>query len=227
MKLLAVETSTEACSAALFIDGEVQERFELAPKVHTQLILPMIDSLMAEAGLRPQQLDALAFSRGPGSFTGVRIATGVIQGIALGADLPVVPVSTLAAIAQDLFDHSQENAAFVAMDARMGEIFWGVYQRDALGYAELIGDEAVTPANAVAFPELTGVGIGSGWGVYHQELMVRLAGFVNDYKADRLPRAGAIARLGARGFELGMAVAVEQAMPVYLRDKVAKKESER
>ncbi|MDI1229987.1 MAG: tRNA (adenosine(37)-N6)-threonylcarbamoyltransferase complex dimerization subunit type 1 TsaB [Methylobacter sp.] len=227
MKLLAVETSTEACSAALFIDGEVQERFELAPKVHTQLILPMIDSLMAEAGLRPQQLDALAFSRGPGSFTGVRIATGVIQGIALGADLPVVPVSTLAAIAQDLFDHSQENAAFVAMDARMGEIFWGVYQRDALGYAELIGDEAVTPANAVAFPELTGVGIGSGWGVYHQELMARLGGFVNDYKADRLPRAGAISRLGARGFELGMAVAVEQAMPVYLRDKVAKKESER
>lgn len=227
MKLLAVETSTEACSAALFIDGEVQERFELAPKVHTQLILPMIDSLMAEAGLRPQQLDALAFSRGPGSFTGVRIATGVIQGIALGADLPVVPVSTLAAIAQDLFDHSQENAAFVAMDARMGEIFWGVYQRDALGYAELIGDEAVTSANAVVFPELTGVGIGSGWGVYHQELMVRLAGFVNDYKTDRLPRAGAIARLGARGFELGMAVAVEQAMPVYLRDKVAKKESER
>jgi tRNA threonylcarbamoyladenosine biosynthesis protein TsaB len=227
MKLLAVETSTEACSAALFIDGEVFERYELAPKVHTQLILPMIDSLMAEAGLKPQQLDALAFSRGPGSFTGVRIATGVIQGIALGADLPVVPVSTLAAIAQDLFDHSQENTAFVAMDARMGEIFWGVYQRDALGYAELIGNEAVTPADAVEFPDLTGVGIGSGWGVYPQELTTRLAGLVSHYKADRLPRAGAIARLGARGLEQGLAVAAEQAMPVYLRDKVAKKESER
>ncbi|MDD4907251.1 MAG: tRNA (adenosine(37)-N6)-threonylcarbamoyltransferase complex dimerization subunit type 1 TsaB, partial [Methylobacter tundripaludum] len=86
MKLLAVETSTEACSAALFIDGDIKERFELAPKEHTKLILPMIDSLMADAGLKPQQLDALAFSRGPGSFTGVRIATGVIQGIALGAD---------------------------------------------------------------------------------------------------------------------------------------------
>jgi tRNA threonylcarbamoyladenosine biosynthesis protein TsaB len=227
MKLLAVETSTEACSAALFIDGEVAERYALAPKEHTKLILPMIDSLMVDAGLKPQQLDALAFSRGPGSFTGVRIATGVIQGIALGADLSIVPVSTLAAIAQDFFDNNDDNVAFVAMDARMDEIFWGVYRRDAHGYAELIGDEAVTPSEQVEFPELTGVGIGSGWGVYHQELMTRLAGRVSHYHADLLPRAGAIARLGARGFELGLAVEVEQAMPVYLRDKVAKKESER
>lgn len=108
MKLLAVETSTEACSAALLIDGAVAERFEVSPQKHTRLILPMIDALMAEAGLMPQQLDALAFSRGPGSFTGVRIATGIIQGIAFGADLPVVPVSTLAAIAQDFFDHHAE-----------------------------------------------------------------------------------------------------------------------
>ena len=112
MKVLAVETSTDACSAALFIDGIVTERFELTPKEHTRLILPMIDNLMSEAGLRPQQLDALAFSCGPGSFTGVRIATGVIQGIALGADLPVVPVSTLAAIALDFFDsYSTEQRA--------------------------------------------------------------------------------------------------------------------
>lgn len=227
MKLLAVETSTEACSAALIIDGEVAERFELAPKEHTQLILPMIDSLMADAGLKSEQLDALAFSRGPGSFTGVRIATGVIQGIALGADLPVVPVSTLAAIAQDFFDNNEDNVAYVAMDARMDEIFWGVYRRDALGYAELIGEESVTPADSVEFPDLAGVGIGSGWGVYPQELMTRLAGLVSRYQAEMLPRAGAIARLGARGFEQGLAVAVEQAMPVYLRDKVAKKESER
>ena len=108
MKLLAVDTSTEACSAALYIDGIVNERFELTPKEHTRLILPMIDSLMSDAGLKPQQLDALAFGCGPGSFTGVRIATGVIQGIAFGADLPVVPVSTLAAIAQDFFDNNSK-----------------------------------------------------------------------------------------------------------------------
>ena len=239
MKLLAVETATEACSAALYIDGIVTERFELTPKEHTRLILPMIDSLMADAGLKPQQLDALAFGCGPGSFTGVRIATGVIQGIAFGADLPVVPVSTLAAIAQDFFDNNKAqgerlkaklatfNVAFTAMDARMGEIFWGVYQRDEQGFAELIGKESVTPAVAVEFPDRIGVGVGSGWGVYSHELMTRLAGRVSYCETENLPRAGAIARLGARGFEQGLAVAVEQAMPVYLRDKVAKKESER
>ena len=241
MKLLAVETSTEACSAALYIDGIISERFELTPKEHTRLILPMIDSLMSEAGLKPQQLDALAFSCGPGSFTGVRIATGVIQGIALGADLPVVPVSTLAAIAQDFFDNNEDkvkgerfkaelsaiNVTYTAMDARMGEIFWGVYQRDEQGFAELIGKEAVTLATEVEFPDMPGVGVGSGWGVYKQELMMRLAGLVSYYEADKLPRARSVARLGARGFQQGRAVAVEQAMPVYLRDKVAKKERER
>ncbi len=235
MKLLAVETATEACSAALFIDGEIIERYQLAPKEHTQLILPMIDSLMAEAGLKPFDLDALAFGRGPGSFTGVRIATGVIQGIAFGVDLPVVPVSTLAAIAQDFFDKEEEaqggrvseNTAFIAMDARMGEIFWGVYQRDQQGFAELIGKEAVTPAELVEFPSLTGVGVGSGWGVYKDTLMSRLEGLVSHCEPDYLPRAGIIAKLGVTGFTHGLAVAVEQAMPVYLRDKVAKKEAER
>lgn len=227
MKLLAVETSTEACSAALFIDGAVAERFEVSPQKHTRLILPMIDALMAEAGLKPRQLDALAFSRGPGSFTGVRIATGIIQGIALGADLPVVPVSTLAAIAQDFFDHHDGNVSYTAMDARMGEIFWGVYQRDQQGYAELLGREAVTSAEMIEFPELAGVGTGSGWGVYRDILTARLAGLVERCETGLLPRAGAVARLGAYGFEQGQTVDVEQAMPVYLRDKVAKKESER
>jgi tRNA threonylcarbamoyladenosine biosynthesis protein TsaB len=235
MKLLAVETATEACSAALFIDGEIIERYQLAPKEHTKLILPMIDSLMVEAGLKPMELDALAFGRGPGSFTGVRIATGVIQGIAFGADLPVVPVSTLAAIAQDYFDGEHqlnadlvsENVAFTAMDARMGEIFWGVYQRDQLGFAELIGKESVTPADKIEFPQKTGVGVGSGWGVYYVTLMNRLAGLVSHCETDYLPRASLIARLGAHGFRQGLAVSVELAMPVYLRDQVAKKESER
>jgi len=235
MKLLAVETATEACSAALFIDGEVAELYQVAPKEHAGLILPMIDSLMAQAGLKPGDLDCLAFGRGPGSFTGVRIATGVIHGIAFGADLPVVPVSTLAAIAQDFFDRDdavQErrlsaNIAFTAMDARMSEIYWGVYQRDALGFAELLGKETVIPAGSVEFPELTGVGVGSGWGVYKDTLMRRFAGLVNHCETDFLPRARSIARLGAYGFNQGLAVAVEDAMPVYLRDRVAKKESER
>jgi len=225
--MLAVETSTEACSAALYIDGEVQERFEIAPREHTKLILPMIDSLMADAQLKPQQLDALAFSRGPGSFTGVRISTGIIQGIALGADLPVVPVSTLAAIAHHYLKSSTANCAYTAMDARMGEIFWGVYQKDSEGYAELIGEELVTLAENIVFPPQLGVGIGSGWGVYQQQLSSRLGGLLQSIEVDHLPRASAIIDLGVMGYKKNQAVDVEMAMPVYLRDKVAKKESER
>ena len=229
MKLLAVETSTDACSAALLIDGVVTERFELTPKEHTKLILPMIDSLMADADLRPQQLDALAFSCGPGSFTGVRIATGVIQGIAFGADLPVVPVSTLAAVAQNYFDQSKptENIAFTAIDARIGEIFWGVYKKDEAGLAQLIGKEAVTLASDVDFPDVKGVGVGSGWGVYALELSHRLGSRVLSYDVEHYPRASAIVRLGLRDFNKGLAVPVELAMPVYLRDKVAQTEAER
>lgn len=241
MKLLAVDTATEACSAALMIDGVIFERYQQTQRDHSRLILPMIDSLMADAGLKPSDLDGLAFGRGPGSFTGVRIATGIIHGIALGTGLPIVPVSTLAAIAQVFFDDNEaqgkrpnaqgrsvsSDVAFTAMDARMGEIYWGVYQRGKYGFAELFGNETVTPADLIEFPDLDGAGIGSAWGVYQQELMQRLSGKVNYVESDYFPRAGAIARLGVHGFELGLAVDVEQAMPVYLRDKVAKKESER
>lgn len=226
MRLLAVETSTEACSAALYIDGIINERFEIAPREHTKRILPMIDSLLAEAELKPQQLDALAFSRGPGSFTGVRISTGVIQGIAYGADLPVVPISTLAAIAQNYFITS-EGHAFTAIDARMGEIFWGVYQKNQDGYAELIEQEAVTLAENIVFPDEQGVGLGSGWAVYEQQLRHCLGQKLLGIEANHLPRASAIATLGIIGFKNNQAVDVEQAMPVYLRNKVAKKESER
>jgi tRNA threonylcarbamoyladenosine biosynthesis protein TsaB len=227
MKLLAVETATEACSAAIMIDGEITEQFNLTVNGHSKLILPMIDSLLANAGLQPSDLDGLAFGCGPGSFTGVRIATGIIQGIAFALDLPVVPVSNLAAVAQDFFDHNPENLAFVAMDARMNEIYWGVYQRNADGYAELIGKEAVSPSNQVEFPDISGVGIGSGWKIYHQELSTRLSHGIIRYEADNLPRARAVARLGYEGFKQGKAVSDEHALPVYLRDKVAKKESER
>ena len=227
MKLLAVETATDACSAALFIDGKVIERFELAPKEHTKLILPMIDGLMKEAGLNPCDLNALAFGCGPGSFTGVRIATGVIHGIALGAGLPVVPVSTLAALAQAYFNSGTENLAFVAMDARMGEIFWGAYRRNTDGYAELIGTEAVLPADGVDAPGGTGVGLGSAWDIYREALFARLPEPPSTVLADIHPRAGVIAQLGAYGYAKSLAVPVELAQPVYLRDKVAKTEAER
>ena len=227
MKLLAIETSTEACSAALYLDGDIHESFELAPREHTKRILPMIDALMAEAQLIPQQLDGIAFSCGPGSFTGVRIATGIAHGIALGADLAVAPVSTLASMAQTFFNHQPEKIAFTAMDARMGEIFWGVYEKDLAGYAQLIHKEAVTPATDIQFPLQSGVGIGTGFKLYSESLHYVLGDFLLRYEVDNLPRAAAIAQLGALALKNNQAVSVEQAQPTYLRDKVAKKTSER
>ncbi|MFZ4702392.1 MAG: tRNA (adenosine(37)-N6)-threonylcarbamoyltransferase complex dimerization subunit type 1 TsaB, partial [Candidatus Methylumidiphilus sp.] len=149
MKLLSLETSTEACSAALYLDGEITERYQLAPQQHNKLILPMIQSLLAEADLKLHQLDALAFGRGPGSFTGVRIAAGIVQGLAFGADLPVAPVSTLAAMAQEVFAESDSQYALPCIDARMGEVYWGVYRRGNDGMAKLSGSEVVADAGAV------------------------------------------------------------------------------
>lgn len=224
MKLLAIETSTEACSAALNLNGFLSERYEIAPQQHNRLILPMIESLLSEAGLRLQDLDGLAFGRGPGSFTGVRIAAGVVQGLAFGADLPVAPVSTLAAMAQEALSEGTESVAFPCIDARMGEVYWGVYRRSANGWAELVGDEAVTPAEAVIFPEeALGLGIGSGWGTYEETLRQRLQFRVTDILTGRFPRAAYIAQLGVEVFRSGGAVSAENAQPVYLRDKVAKK----
>lgn len=227
MKILAVDTATEACSAALYIDGEIQERFEIAPREHTRLLLPMVDSLMAEAELRPQQLDAIAFGCGPGSFTGIRIATGVMQGIAYGADLPVVPVSTLAAISQACLQKTEYDIVFTAVDARMDEIYWAVYQRDAEGFAQLVGKERVQPATEVDALQLTGYGIGSGWLRYQQALTARLNEQIIAYDADYLPHSAEIALLGAVGVQRQQTVSVYQAMPVYLRDKVAKTTAER
>ncbi|CAI8774778.1 tRNA (adenosine(37)-N6)-threonylcarbamoyltransferase complex dimerization subunit type 1 TsaB [Methylocaldum szegediense] len=224
MKILAIETATEACSAALLIDDAVIERYELAPQRHNRLILPMIESLLAEAGIKIAQVDALAFGRGPGSFTGVRIAAGVAQGIAFGADLPVVPVSTLAALAQDALTEASETIAFPCIDARMSEVYWGVYRKGEAGLAELLGQESVLPPDRVSFPDQAGgVGIGSGWKTYGSVLEERLGGCVKRLMPDRFPRAAMVARLGADAFGKGLFVQPEQALPVYLRDNVAKK----
>lgn len=223
MKLLALDTSTEACSAALFIDGEIAQQFEITPKAHTKLLLPMIQNLLAGAELKLTQLDALAFGCGPGSFTGLRIATGVVQGLAFGADLPVVCVSTLAALAQK----QAEELAFVAMDARINEIFWGVYQKNSEHFVELIGQEAVLPVSQVHFPNKNAVGIGSGWHVYETQLLEKTHGLVSKIENRVLPQAKEIAELGVYAFKQGRVVSAELAQPVYLRDKVAQTEHER
>lgn len=217
MKLLALDTATEACSAAVWVDGNVLERYELAPRRHAALILPMIESVLAEAGLSAGQLDAIAVGRGPGAFTGVRIAMGIAQGIAFAADRPVAPVSTLAALALGAARATGEARIAAALDARMSEVYWGLYAVN--GYeTELLGEERVCVPEAVTAPPGAWFGAGSGWAVYAEALAQRLT--VSGWRSDCYPRAGDIARLAATPSQRGAWVVAEQALPVYLRDRV-------
>ncbi|MEZ5584598.1 MAG: tRNA (adenosine(37)-N6)-threonylcarbamoyltransferase complex dimerization subunit type 1 TsaB [Candidatus Competibacteraceae bacterium] len=222
MKLLALDTSTEACSAAAMVDDEVIERYELAPRRHAALILPMIEAVLAEAGLTAGQLDAVAFGRGPGAFTGIRIGVGVAQGIAFAADLPVAPISTLAAVAYNAYSERNASHIAVALDARMGEVYWATYSATAEGGVTLLGAEQV--CSPIAVPGLNGadwLGAGTGWTVYNEILAQRLGTLT--WWGDCYPRAGDIALLGAVAGQRGQWVDAEQALPVYLRDEVASK----
>jgi tRNA threonylcarbamoyladenosine biosynthesis protein TsaB len=224
MKLLAIDTSTEACSAALYIDGEVATRYQLAPREHARLILPMIDGLLSEAGVSLVGLDALAFGRGPGSFTGVRIATGVIQGLAYGAGLPVVPVSSLAALAEGVRRERQQTQVLAAVDARIGEVYWGAYQVDERDQMVVVGAEQVCPPQAVPGPA-TGLwfGAGSGWAAYTDTLKTQVGARLGGFDGHCYPQAADVARLAITALVAGEAVDANQALPVYLRNKVARK----
>lgn len=224
MKLLAIETSTDACSAAVWIDGAVHERFELAPGQHSQLILNMVDAVLAEAGVALADLDALAFGRGPGSFTGLRIAAGVIQGLAYGVDRPVVPVSTLAALAQAAWESHGQPRVLAALDARMKEIYWAAYERDTAGNWCVVAAECVVaPEQAEVPPAAPGTwfGIGPGWAAYEAVLRARAGGRLGGCDSQTLPRAAHLLPLAALEFARGAAVNPALALPVYLRDRVA------
>lgn len=180
MKILALDTATEACSAALYIDGEISEEFQLAPREHTQLILKMAESLLQQADIKLNDLDALAFGRGPGSFTGVRIATGVVQGLAFATDLPVVPISTLASMAQFIHQQHQHNKVLSGIDARMGGMYWGCYQLGSHGLMQLVGKEQVSAPESVELPdEDQWVGAGTAWQSYADQLAQKLPGRVS------------------------------------------------
>ena len=226
MKILAIETATEACSAALLIDNEVIERFKVAPREHGDLILPMVDDLLHEAGVSLAQLDALAFGRGPGSFTGVRMATGVVQGLAFSADLPVAAVSTLSAVAQQVVTEAADKTIYCALDARMGEVYWCEY-KVLNGCLQAVSDEQVIAPNRLQVePAKAAIGIGHGWDTYGEELsQIVQAGQLGLLPA-ALPRAREVAQLACRLVENGQLVGAENALPVYLRDNVAKKKAQ-
>jgi tRNA threonylcarbamoyladenosine biosynthesis protein TsaB len=222
LHLLAIETATEACSAALLVGDAVLERCEIAPRRHAELILPMIDALLAEAGIGKHMLDGIAVGRGPGAFTGVRLAISIAQGLALGLDRPVVAVSSLAALAQQAPRGDDDTAILATIDARMGEIYAGAYRVGAGGLVEPIAAETVTPASALVLPARRDwIVVGSGWSAYADALAQRLPGPPRFADGTRLPRAAAIVRLAAAQFAAGHAGPAETALPVYLRDKVA------
>ena len=219
VKLLALDTATEACSAALWIDGEVRERFEVAPRGHARLLLPFADALLAEEGMTPSDLDALAVGRGPGSFTGVRIAVSVAQGIAFAARLPVVAVSTLAALAHTAMEqHGCERVA-AAIDARMGEVYWGCFDRDGTGVT-LHGEEAVLPPAGVSVAGNGWFCAGSGWESYAETIGARLGGGLNGSDGSLLPRAASVAHLASEAAMRGEGREAAELSPIYLRDRV-------
>ncbi|CAN5340485.1 tRNA (adenosine(37)-N6)-threonylcarbamoyltransferase complex dimerization subunit type 1 TsaB [soil metagenome] len=220
MKLLAIDTATDACSAAILAGDELIDRHVLAPRAHARLILPMIAELLAETDLRLGDLDAIGFGRGPGSFTGVRIAAGVTQGLALGADLPVVPISDLAVLAQGAMRCRGWPAVLAALDARMGEVYWGAFRRGDDGAAQAAGDETVIAPRVATAPAGDWRGAGPGWAAHGAALSSAL-GFAPEFDADWLPHAVDVARLAEREVRRGAALAPERALPVYLRDSVA------
>ena len=222
MKILALDTATEACSAALLSGASVHERHEIAPRRHAELILPMVDGVLAEAGLGLQDLDAIAFGRGPGAFTGVRIAAGVTQGLALGAGLPVIPLSSLATLAQGAVSRSA--VLLPAIDARMGEIYWAAYEKVQDNLVRPVAEEQVTSPEAVQVPVDKHVfGVGSGWGTYRLRLEGVLNGQVTGMDPECYPLARDMLPLAVREYNAGRCVGADQALPVYLRDNVVKK----
>lgn len=230
MKMLAIETSTEACSVAVWSDGEILERFEIAPRRHTDLVLPWAGELLAEAGLVKSQLDAIAVGRGPGAFTGVRLAVALVQGMALALDKPVLPISTLAALAlsANIDTNSKEQASgnddriLAAIDARMGELYLGLFRRDAENLIVSLADEWMA---APSSPKVKAggplAGVGSGFSADGGSLVAALGDTLRSHYAQALPRAANVCRLAALAFDRGEAIAADLLEPAYLRNKVA------
>jgi len=219
MKLLAFELSTEACSVAVHVDGQVLERFEVAPRRHAALGLPWAEALLAEAGIARSQLDAIALGRGPGAFTGVRLAIALAQGIALALDRPLLPVSTLQVLAMRAPAHASDVLA--AIDARMGEVYVARYQR-VDGVPQLQDSERVCAPEAVLLPEgLVCHAVGSGFAAADGAIVRRLGPALQSVDASALPRASDVLALAVPAFVRGEGIAAERVEPAYLRDNVA------
>lgn len=223
IKILAIDTSTAACTVALALGGEICQRHALAPRQHAQLILPWVESLLAEASLTLGQLDAIAVGRGPGGFTGIRIGVGVAQGLALGADLPIVPVSSLQIIAQTALANFACKQVLVAQDARMNEVYWAAYQADDTGIMRAQIDDQLCLPSAVELPAAgnSWTPVGDAWQNYQPALAARLHEITLDAEREVHPESQHLARLAVLFFTQGDYLAPELAQPIYLRGKEA------
>ncbi|WP_432459534.1 MULTISPECIES: tRNA (adenosine(37)-N6)-threonylcarbamoyltransferase complex dimerization subunit type 1 TsaB [unclassified Agarivorans] len=216
--ILALDTSTENCSVALQWQGQIYSQQEYSPRDHTQKILPFVEQILAAAGASLKQLDAIAFGRGPGSFTGVRIGVATAQGLAFGADKPMIAVSTLQAMAQAAYQQHLSQTCYAAIDARMGEIYWGQYQLSD-GLMVLAGEEQVIKPELMTSSDTPGAAVGTGWQTYQTLLSGQFSG------AERLdsilyPSARDMLVYAQWAFANRCLVSAEKAEPVYLRDKV-------
>jgi tRNA threonylcarbamoyladenosine biosynthesis protein TsaB len=223
MKLLALDTSTEYLSLCLWQDGAMLSRDFLAGQKHSQLILPMLGEMLTEAGLTLPELDCIAFGAGPGSFTGLRIGCGVAQGLAFGANLPVVGVSTLVALAQQ----TDAERVIACLDARMGEVYHAVYIRSGAAWQIACEPGLYKPQDVPAIEGGAWLGIGSGWATYGDILNERYAGQVDTSNGQAFPHARDLATLAAVEFAAGKAVPAAEAAPIYIRNKVALTMAER
>ena len=223
MKLLAIETSTEACSAAISINDACAYRYELAPRKHSKLILPMIDSLLSEANIKINALDCICFSHGPGAFTGVRIGISVAQGLAYPHDIPVIGVSSLKTLAQQ-FSKENDHIA-TAIDARMNEIYWGLYKKNDEGVMEEITKEKVCAPEDILSPSKNNwMCIGTGWNKYHEKIKSKFTANITTIKADALPEARGVLELAKNSYQKGKFISADKISPVYLRDNVTKQQ---
>ena len=232
MNYLALDASTEACSVALEVNGKVFSRYELCPQSHSLHLLPMIDAVLNEANIKLAELDGLIFGQGPGSFTGVRIGVGVAQGLAFSANLPVVGVSSLQAMAQLAYIEHGEKQVIAAIDARMSEVYNGYYTLDEHDVMQAHQAEAVTPPEKLA-AHLSSVvttpfyAVGTGWDAYSEKLSENLgeqllALRTNEASPEILfPTAEAMLAIGKVKLAQGQGVSAEEAQPVYVRDTVS------
>lgn len=219
--VLAFDAATTACTAALLVEDKVYEFFEIAPRRHSELIIEMINNLLVNADIKLQNVDVIAFGCGPGSFMGVRIATGVAQGLAFGIEKPVIAVSTLQTLAQTAYEETKAENILTGWDARMDEIYWGTYQLNKNGLMKAVMDDCLDKPNAIRLPlEKEWLAVGNAWEIYEEQLPEEIKRYLISFNNDIYPHAGVITKIALEKYQQGSVLPPEKAEPMYLRNKV-------